>query len=126
MASNDVAVTKADIENLKVYIDGRIAGIEKRIDGVEKRIDGVEKHIDQAISEVKAEIRVNAAKVDVLKDSMHWGFATLAIVVALVGFSITLAPMFREMFRERKKYMTHDDVREIIREEFTKLKGNPV
>ena len=53
---------------------------------------------------------------------MNWGLATLAIVVTLVGFVITLAPMFREMFKEKRKEMRNDEIRGLIREEFAKLK----
>ena len=61
MASNDV-ITKADIEGLKVYIDGRIKSVEDRITGVENRITGVESRLTEATSEIKTEGRVNAVK----------------------------------------------------------------
>ncbi|MBQ2616178.1 MAG: hypothetical protein IJG51_08185 [Synergistaceae bacterium] len=96
MASNDV-ITKADIEGLKVYIDSGLA-------------------------EVKTEIRVNATKIDAVKDSLNWDFTTLTIVITLVGFVITLAPMFRDMFREKRKEKSDDEIRRLIREEFAKLK----
>ena len=104
MASNDTAITKADIEGLKIYIDGRIKGVEDRISGIENRVTGIENRIigvEQAISEVKTELLINAVKVEEVKNSMNWNFATLALVVAIVGFTITLAPMFREIFREK-------------------------
>lgn len=159
MASNDV-ITKADIEGLKVYMDGRISGLEDRMTGVESRLSGIEDRItgvearisgledkvsgievrlsgvevrvagvEQAVGEVRTdlrtEIRVNAAKIDGVRDSMNWGFATLAIAVAIVGFTITLAPMFREIFREKRKEKREDEIRNIFREEFAKLQGNP-
>ena len=113
MASNDV-VTKADIEGLKLYIDGKISGIENRI-----------KSVEQAIGEVKTEVRINAVKIEEVKNSMNWNFATLALVVAIVGFTITLAPMFREIFREKHRERRDDEIRNIVRDEFAKLKGNP-
>ena len=135
MASNDV-ITKADIEGLKVYIDGRIksvedrmtgvesrlSGIEGRIMGVENRITGVESRLTEATSEIKTEVRVNAVKIDAVKDSINWNFATLVIVVAIVGFTIALAPMFREMFKEKRRERNDDEIRGIFREEFAKLK----
>ena len=113
MASNDIAVTKADIESLKIYIDGRIAVVEKRLDGIE-----------QSISEVKTEVLMNTAKVDMLRNSIQWSVATLVIVIGIVGFSLSLAPMFLEMYKDRKKQATHDDIREIVREEFAKLRSS--
>ena len=107
MASNDV-ITKADIEGLKVYIDGKIKGIES--------------HLTEAISEVKTEVRVNAVKIEEVKNSLNWDFTTLTIVVTLVGFVITLAPMFREMLREKRRERNDDEIRRLIREEFAKLK----
>ena len=110
MAGND-AITKADIEGLKLYIDGRISGVERSISEVR--------------TELRTEIRVNAAKIDGVKDSMNWHFTTLAIVVAIVGFTITLAPMFREIFREKHRERRDDEIRSMIRDEFAKLRGNP-
>ena len=127
MASNDV-VTKADIEGLKIYIDGRLKGVEDRISGVENRITGIENRItgvEQAIGEVKTEVRINAVKIEEVKNSMNWNFATLALVVAIVGFTITLAPMFREIFREKHREKRDEEIRSMIRDEFAKLKGNP-
>ena len=135
MASNDV-ITKADIEGLKVYIDGRIksvedrmtgvesrlSGIEGRIMGVENRITGVESRLTEATSEIKTEVRVNAVKIEEVKNSLNWDFATLTIVVTLVGFVITLAQMFREMFKEKRRERNDDEIRGIFREEFAKLK----
>ncbi len=121
MASNDV-ITKADIEGLKVYIDGRIKSVEDRITGVENRITGVESRLTEATSEIKTEVRVNAVKIEEVKNSLNWDFATLTIVVTLVGFVITLAQMFREMFREKRRERNDDEIRRLIREEFAKLK----
>ena len=112
MASND-AITKTDIESLKVYIDGRIAGIESRIAGVE-----------QAVGEVKTELYINAVKLETVKHNVNWNFAILALVVAIVGFTITLAPMFREIFRDKRREKREDEMRRLIREELAKLQGN--
>ena len=56
MASNDV-ITKADIEGLKVYIDGRIVELEKKFDA---KVDELKTEIN--ILERKVEF--NATKID--------------------------------------------------------------
>ncbi len=117
MMSSDSEIIRSEIRGLKVYIDGRIIELEKKLDDRTSELKG-------QISEVNTELRVNAVKTEELKSLMNWHFTTLAIVVAIVGFTITLAPMFREMFRDKNKYTTPDDVRGIIREEINKLKGS--
>lgn len=117
MTSSDSEFIRSEIRGLKVYIDGRILEFENKLDARTNELK------DQ-IREVKTELRVNAVKTEELKSSVKWHFTTLAIVVGIVGFAITLAPMFREIFRDKKKYTTPDDVRGIIREEINKLKGS--
>ena len=60
--------------------------------------------------EIKAEIQaldrrieINSVKIDELHYFMGIGFTVIAIVVGIVGFVLTLAPMFREMYRDRKQ-----------------------
>lgn len=69
-------------------------------------VERLERHMD----ELKAEIKiisdatlVNSTKIDDLYHFMGIGFAIIAIVVAFVGFVITLSPMFREMYKDAKK-----------------------
>ena len=81
--------------------------------------------LKEQIREVKTEVRINAVKIEDMQTSMNWHFATFAIVVAIVGFTITLAPMFRDMFKDKNKYTTSDDVRGIVRDELNKLKSDP-
>ena len=59
--------------------------------------------IKSAITEMKHELRYQARDIEHLQTSIYWGFAVIAIVVALVGFVMTLAPMFREMYRDSKQ-----------------------
>ena len=106
MAGND-AITKADIEGLKVYIDGRIAGVER------------------SISEIRTELRINAVKLEAVEHTVNWNFAILALVVAIVGFTIALASMFREIFRDKRREKRDDEIRSMIREELAKLHSSP-
>ena len=109
MISSDTQVLTVDdfrsgIDSLKVYIDGKLAEFSRSS--------------DKAHDELKTEIRINAVRIEEVKNVMNWDFATLAIVVAVVGFTITLAPMFREIFqREKKPELTEQDIRRRVREE---------
>lgn len=69
-----------------------------------------------ALKELSTEIRINSIRIEEVKNSMNWDFATLAIVVAIVGFTITLAPMFRDLFSKRKDDKLHNDIQKIARE----------
>lgn len=117
MADHD-AITKADIEGLKVYIDGRIIGLEKKSDA--------------KMDEVKAEIRLlerkielNATKIDMLQHSQTIGFTVMGIVIGLAAMILTLAPTFLELFRNKRSENREDEMRRLIREELAKLQGNP-
>ena len=90
------------LDSLKVYIDGRLLDTEK--------------NFTARISEVNTEVRINSVRIEEVKNSMNWNFTTLAVVVAIVGFTITLAPMFREIFIRRKEEKTRDEIRAIVRE----------
>ena len=91
---------------------------------IERRFDA----IDKTLTELKTEIRtldkrveINSVKIDELHYFMGIGFAIMAVVVAFVGFVITLAPMFREMYRDAKKAkseppITRTDVQSMIDE----------
>ena len=122
MTSSDIEIIgtliDAKIEGLKVYIDGRIVELDNKL---EAKTD----ELKEQIREVKTEVRINAVKIEDMQTSMNWHFATFAIVVAIVGFTITLAPMFRDMFKDKNKYTTSDDVRGIVRDELNKLKSDP-
>ena len=117
MASNDV-ITKADIEGLKVYIDGRIVELEKKFDA---KVDELKTEIN--ILERKVEF--NATKIDMLQ---HYQTIVFTVMEAMVGFAamiLILAPTILELFRNKRKKMRDDEIRRIFHEEFAKLKGNP-
>ena len=116
MTSNDVQVLTLDdfrsgIDSLKIYIDGKLAEFSRRS--------------EKANEELKTEIRINAVRLEEVKNTMNWDFTTLAIVVAVVGFTITLAPMFREMFRhDKNSELTEQEIRRIVREEIAQSAKN--
>ena len=83
---------------VEVFNDG-MAKINSRLDT-----------IDATLTAMQAEIRtfdkrveVNSVKVDELHYFMGIGFTVMAIVVGLVGFLMTLAPMFREMYQDHRR-----------------------
>lgn len=98
---------------------------------IERRFDA----IDKTLNELKTEIRtidrrseINSVKIDELHYFMGIGFAIMAVVVTFVGFVITLAPTFREMYRDAKKAksetpMTRSDVQSMIDETISRALG---
>ena len=82
-----------------------------------KGIAEIKAEINKNTEVIRAEIRaidkrveINSVKIDELHYFMGIGFAIMAVVVAFVGFVITLAPMFREMYRDAKKAKTDSPV----------------
>lgn len=73
------------------------------ISELRSEIHRTNEEIKAAIAEMKHELRYQARDIEHLQTSIYWGFAVIAIVVALVGFVMTLAPMFREMYRDSKQ-----------------------
>ena len=91
MTSNENGVT---IEAL----NSRIDGIDKRLITIDRRLDS----IDKTLTTIGYELRYNALDTAHLQTSVYWGFAVLAVVVALVGFVIALAPMLRDIYKENR------------------------
>ena len=99
---------------VEVFNDG-MAKINSRLDT-----------IDATLTAMQAEIRtfdkrveVNSVKVDELHYFMGIGFTVMAIVVGLVGFLMTLAPMFREMYQDHRReknaqHVTRSEVADMI------------
>ncbi len=73
-------------------------------------------NIDKTMNEIHYELRYNARDTEHLQTSVYWGFAIIAAVIALVGFVITLAPMFRDMYRDAKQARSQDNIRKLVRE----------
>ncbi len=80
---------------------------------IERRFDAVDKTLTEITKEIRTIDRrseINTVKIDELHYFMGIGFAIMAVVVAFVGFVITLAPTFREMYRDSKKAKTDSPV----------------
>ena len=116
-------------------INSRFDAFEKRFDASEKNnaerfemINGqlvqLRKDVDSLkaeVVEIKHDVKMNSARVGDLHSFISVGFTIMAAVIALIGFMMTLAPMFRDMYRDRKQerkehaeYVTRSEVEEII------------
>ena len=114
MTSTDVEIFKSGLDDLKYYIDGRVSEVEK--------------HVNGQLDEMRAEMRtvnenvlLNSAKIDAYRDFMSVGFTINTVIIGFFGFLVTVAPMLREMYRDRKREkteerLTRSEVQEMITE----------
>lgn len=92
MMSLDVGIFRSRLEDLKYYIDGRFSEVDRQIHEVRTEL-----------RKVNENVLVNTAKIESQGDFMGIGFTIMAVVIALMSFVVTLAPMFREMYKDAKK-----------------------
>ena len=97
-ADNPVAVgafnSRMDKVELRLEnIEAQFGDVKTRIGDISKRLDGV----DNTLTAIGYELKYHSVDTVHLQTSVYWGFAVIAVVVAFVGFVITLAPMFCEM-----------------------------
>ena len=76
-------------------------------------------NLHSEIRDVKYDNRLNSAKIDWLQHSIYWGFAVIAFVVAYVS----LRPSRKEK-SEKQKFMTAEQVQEIVNNAITKAFAN--
>ena len=98
MTSSDVQIFKSGLEDLKFYIDGRISDVNKQL-----------REIKAEIRTINESVLVNSAKIDAQRDFMSIGFTIMTVVIALVGFIVTLAPMFRDIYKDAKMAREHEN-----------------
>ena len=98
MTSSDVQIFKSGLEDLKFYIDTRISDVNKQLTEIRTEIRTVNENV-----------LVNSAKIEAQRDFISIGFTIMAVVIALIGFVVTLAPMFREIYRDAKIARKHDN-----------------
>ena len=101
MASNDV---KQDSNVLTVEIfNAGIAELRTEIGALKNEI-----------TDVKTNVAVNSAKIEMLQSSINWGFAIMAIVVAFVAI---FTPFFkREKIEKKEPELTVAKVQSMIDE----------
>ena len=92
-------------------LNARIDGIDKRLITIDRRLDS----IDKTLTAVGYELRFSALDTAHLQTSVYWGFAIIAIVIALVGFVFALAPLLRDIYRDnRNQYPSEEKVQAMI------------
>ena len=108
MANNEMTINDlaSKLDAFIVHVDGRLTKLEEQM------------------QEIKTEVRVNATKIDMLQHYQTNGFTVLAGVITLGCCVIGLAPMFRDMFKERRNRNGDEHTRALIREEFARLNTN--
>ncbi len=109
MLSNDNFVT------IEIFNE-RTNSIEEKIIGLQS---GMNQKFDKLENLIATEIRFNDQAHEHLQTSVYWGFAiatiVITLVIALVGFMITLAPSFLEIIRSKQqKFVTTEQVQEIV------------
>ena len=108
MTSTDRVI--AQIEGLKGYIDVKLS-----------EIDGKITVLAGNVADLKTEIRVNAVRIEEVKNAVNWDFTVLAVIVAFVGFALTFAPILRDMFSRKSD---DERMRKIAREVYTAMKAD--
>ena len=95
--------------------------VVKILENYTVRIESAISKTQNEVSKIHSEIRalqndVTSLKSDSahLQTSIYWGFAIIAIVIALVGFTVSLAPAFLEFLKNKKTYTTTEQVQEIV------------
>lgn len=108
MTSNDRYVTGE-------MFDTRTGQLEAQIKQLGERQESSFRELKQEIQAVNYNVLMNAQRINDMHSFIGWGFAIIAIVVAFVAFMLTLAPMFRDMYRDiRKPILTEERVQELI------------
>ena len=98
MTSND----NRQFVTVEMFNSG-INRLETQILRLSEQQEQTRKEIHSETSAVRDIALVNSAKIDAYKDFTSLWFAGIAILVALIGFIGTLAPMFRDMYKESKQ-----------------------
>ena len=88
---------------------------EKRFDAIETSLT----EIKSTLSEMRYELRQHEHDMNHMQTTVYWGFAIMALVIAFIGCVITLAPMLRDMYHDRKREkavkVTRSEIEEIVR-----------
>ena len=101
---------------VEVYNSG-INKLEKQVIQLGEQMNVSFRELKNEIQTVNNNVLINTARIGDQKDFMSSGFTIIAIVIALVAIMTTLAPMFRDMYRDAKQARNDKNLRDIIREE---------
>ena len=97
-----------------MYLDERLTKLESKIDGLKQEIQAIDKSTG-----------INAAKIEMLQHSQNVWFVVLTVVIGFVGFLVSFAPMFKEIYKDARKNsrtLTEENIRSVVRDEISRLK----
>ena len=105
MTSTDKII--AEIDGLKIYIDGRLSAIET--DNREMRTE---------LRLIEGELRAMNTRIEDMKHYMSLTFGAIAVFVAAVA----LTPIVQKLIQAWKKPSDDEEMRKIAREVYTAIK----
>ena len=110
----------AEIDGLKIYIDGKLSGMEKRLSAIEND----NREIRTELRLIEGEMRGVNTRLEDMKHYMSLTFGAIAVFVAAVA----LTPIVQKIIQAWRKPGDDDRMRLIFREEYEKLKadGKPI
>lgn len=129
MTSNDVTlydvVVRLDrLTGHVISMDKRLEKVESRLDGVETRLEKVEGRLEnletrttklEALTlDMREQLLVTDARVEMLHHSMNWGFAIMGIIVALVGIVFAGVALFFSMWSSLRAEKKEKEQRERV------------
>ena len=93
--------------------------IIEAINNLEGKIIALQSEMNQRFEKLETEIRLNQNDTAHLQTTIYWGFALstllLGVIIAIVGFIVTLAPTIREYFASKQaKFATEEQVHNIV------------
>lgn len=77
-------------------------------------IQEIKSEMNQRFDKLETEIRFTNTRIDGLQSSINTSFATLGIIIGLVGLIIAVLGVFK---KEKKSELSERDIRAIMREE---------
>lgn len=105
-------------------VESRLDGVEIRLEKVEGRLDGVEVRLEnletrttklEALTlDMREQLLVTDARVEMLHHSMNWGFAIMGIIVALVGIVFAGVALFFSMWSSLRAEKKEKEQRERV------------
>ena len=95
-------------------VDKFNAKMDVMIANIQLANEKLHNEIHNEIQDVKSEVKANSTQIADLQHSVYWGFAIIAVIIALVGFIVSLAPAFLEFLKNKKTYTTAEQVQEIV------------
>lgn len=86
--------------------------------GNEKLRNELRNEFHSELSPLKAEVKVNSPKIEMLGHSMYWGLAVMTIIITLVAFFVPYFMMYRKDKKEKdiNHTITEDKVKQLIDE----------